>query len=604
MMTTRMIRRALVAVIVAAPSTLAAQAVRSGTTPARAADPWAPLMRPRIHKPMPTASAITAADLMTRLYMFADDSMQGRLLGEPGNYKGVEYIAGELKRFGVEPAGDNGTYFQDVPVLQRMLDPTKLISIGGTRLNSDDFIVRDAGTELRPLDGVEVVYAGDFADTVGRMPAAAAAGKFVVVTYGGPVFQTNPPHIPSRPLVSAFYAGAAGIAVVGMENFPQSNIDAFRKPTKVARLNGASTPNPVGVVYMYVTTRAAEQLAGAPISAWRVGPTGKTISGSLAFRESAMPIPARNVIGIIRGSDPKLRNEYVAIGAHNDHIGMVSDPLQSDLTGPVPHDSDYVVNHLFRMSGADDPAPRLTEAQAAQVNAILADIRKRTNGASARLDSIFNGADDDGTGSMSVLELAQYFAAQPVKPKRSLIFVWHVGEEWGLYGSQWFTDHPTVPRDSIVAQLNMDMVGRGATTDITGYKLGGQERLHGGAGYVQSVGARRLSTELGNLAESVNKTGRHGLHFDYSIDANNHQQQIYCRSDHYSYARYGIPIIFFTTGGHADYHQVTDEPQYIDYAHMAQIGNFVADLAKHVANLDHRVVVDHPKPDPQGACKQ
>ena len=88
------------------------------------------------------------------------------------------------------------------------------------------------------------------------------------------------------------------------------------------------------------------------------------------------------------------------------------------------------------------------------------------------------------------------------------------------------------------------------------------------------------------------------------MDANGHPQVIYCRSDHYEYARYGIPIIFFTTGGHADYHQVTDEPQTIDYGRMAQVANYVADLATHVANLDHRPVVDHPKPDPHGNCVQ
>ena len=151
--------------------------------------------------------------------------------------------------------------------------------------------------------------------------------------------------------------------------------------------------------------------------------------------------------------------------------------------------------------------------------------------------------------------------------------MWHVGEEEGLWGSTWFTDHPTVPRESIVAELNMDMVGRGAATDQTGNSKDG-EKLHGGPGYLQVVGSRRLSTELGDLAESVNRSGQHGLHFDYSMDANGHPQNIYCRSDHAEYARYGIPIAFFTTGGHADYHQLTDEPQYIDYNRMAQVRQF------------------------------
>jgi Zn-dependent M28 family amino/carboxypeptidase len=204
---------------------------------------------------------------------------------------------------------------------------------------------------------------------------------------------------------------------------------------------------------------------------------------------------------------------------------------------------------------------------------------------------------------MSVLEIAESLAGARVKPKRSILFVWHTGEEAGLYGSQHFTDNPTVPRDSIVAQLNMDMVGRGGANDITGEKKEGG-LLRGGPGYLQLVGSRRLSTELGDLIEAVNKENKLGFNFDYGIDANGHPQNIYCRSDHYEYARYGIPVTFFTTGGHADYHQVTDEPQYLDYDRMAQVATLVRDVATKVANLDHRVVVDKPKPDPKGRCVQ
>ncbi|MEP6999685.1 MAG: M28 family peptidase, partial [bacterium] len=206
-------------------------------------------------------------------------------------------------------------------------------------------------------------------------------------------------------------------------------------------------------------------------------------------------------------------------------------------------------------------------------------------------------------GTVSVLEIAEAFAKAKVRPKRSILFVWHAGEEKGLWGSMFFTDHPTIPRDSIVAQLNMDMVGRGALADITGESRTG-EPLHGGAGYLQLVGSRRLSTELGDLMETVNTKGKFGFNFDYGMDANGHPQNIYCRSDHYEYARYGIPIVFMTTGGHSDYHQVTDEPQYIDYAHMADVAKFVKDAATTVANLDHRIAVDKPKPDPKGRCVQ
>ena len=138
------------------------------------------------------------------------------------------------------------------------------------------------------------------------------------------------------------------------------------------------------------------------------------------------------------------------------------------------------------------------------------------------------------------------------------------------------------------------MIGRGEATDIP----------WGGPGYLQVIGSRRLSSELGDLLESVNKTYATPFKFDYQFDAAGHPEQYYCRSDHYEYARYGIPIIFFTTGGHADYHQVTDEPQYIDYDRLTRVAQYVADLATGVANLGHRPVVDKEKPDPKGQCVQ
>jgi Zn-dependent M28 family amino/carboxypeptidase len=268
----------------------------------------------------------------------------------------------------------------------------------------------------------------------------------------------------------------------------------------------------------------------------------------------------------------------------------------------VDHDSIRIYNHVVRPGGAEDEARQATPAQQAEVNAALAAWRAAHPG-TARADSISNGADDDGSGSVSVLEIAEQLAALKVKPKRSILFVWHAGEEKGLLGSAYFTDHPTVSRDSIVAQLNIDMIGRGNAWDVTGQTKEG-EVLRGGPNYLQLIGSRRLSTELGDLVERVNTDSKLGFTFDYGMDANGHPMNIYCRSDHYEYARYGIPIVFFTTGGHSDYHQVTDEPQYIDYPHMARVAQLVANSALAVGNLDHRLVVDKPKPDPKGTCQQ
>jgi Zn-dependent M28 family amino/carboxypeptidase len=204
---------------------------------------------------------------------------------------------------------------------------------------------------------------------------------------------------------------------------------------------------------------------------------------------------------------------------------------------------------------------------------------------------------------MGLLEIAEAFSTAATKPARSILFIWHAGEEAGLWGSSHVTDHPTVSRDSIGAQLNIDMIGRGAPPDITGSTYD-DRLLHGDTRYLQVVGSRRLSTELGDLIDAENGYRPLSFRLDYAMDANGHPQNIYCRSDHYMYARYGIPVAFFTTGGHADYHQVTDEPQYIRYDHTAEVVRFIAEVAERVANLDHRVVVDRPVPNPALGCRQ
>jgi len=152
-----------------------------------------------------------------------------------------------------------------------------------------------------------------------------------------------------------------------------------------------------------------------------------------------------------------------------------------------------------------------------------------------------------------------------------------------------------VPRDAIVTQLNLDMIARG---------LQGDEEL-GGPDYLQLVGSRRLSKELGDIVERVNATRTSPFKFDYSFDADGHPVNIYCRSDHAMYARYGIPVTFFTTGGHRDYHMLTDEPQYIDYGKYANVTQLIHDITRAVADLDHRPVVDKAGPfDPTAPCKQ
>jgi len=519
---------------------------------------------------------------MTRLYIFADDSMQGREAGTIGNVKGTDYIAAEAKKIGLIPAGDNGTYFQTLPYKTRSVDKTSSFIVGDITLAYGTEWVA-SGLKSVDADNVQLIYGGVLGDTTQMISPEAAAGKFVAFNL--------PPGASARVIRSAVAAapGAVAIGLFGIDQY----MSYFTRPQQfVDDPSNAAVQGTPPIVFLSDDAVAKLTQGATEIPVGAVGPVPGNFH--LKIVVEPVPYPARNVVGIVRGSDPKLAGEYVAIGAHNDHIGFNQ--------RPVDHDSLRFFNHIVRPGGAEDGGKQPTPEQQAEVNKVLAEYRAAHPG-TQRPDSINNGADDDGSGSVSVLEIAQKIASLKVKPKRSILFVWHVGEEKGLLGSTYFTDHPTVPRDSIVTQLNIDMIGRGDAYDITGHSIDGKA-LRGGPGYVQLVGSRRLSTELGNLAETVNKEDNHGLVFDYAIDANGHPDNIYCRSDHYEYARYNIPIIFFFTGIHSDYHQVTDEPQYIDYDHMARIGNYIDDLAMHVADLDHRPVVDGPRMDPHGSCKQ
>jgi hypothetical protein len=289
------------------------------------------------------------------------------------------------------------------------------------------------------------------------------------------------------------------------------------------------------------------------------------------------------VIAIIPGSDPKLRGEYVSLTAHNDHVGFGHDP--------VDHDSIRAFNRVVRPLGADSPVRDATPEEMGKIRIILDSLRAIHK---PRADSIRNGADDDGTGTVSILELAESFAKGKDRPKRSLIFISHTGEEYGLVGSAWFTDHPTISRDSIVVEIDQDMIGRGDSSDLPG----------GGPSYLEVVGARRLSTEFGDMLEAANAAQRPPFVFSYTYDAPGHPSQYYCRADHYNYARYGIPSVVFSRGEHLDYHQVTDEPQYIDYDNLARVSRMVHEAALRVANADHRPALDKPKGDPKAPCVQ
>jgi Zn-dependent M28 family amino/carboxypeptidase len=237
----------------------------------------------------------------------------------------------------------------------------------------------------------------------------------------------------------------------------------------------------------------------------------------------------------------------VAFGAHYDHVGYAEGEVTRDDNGA-------------RRAGAPG---RVTKG--------------------AEDDRIWNGADDDGSGTVAVMALAKTFAAGP-RPKRSLLFVWHAGEERGLLGSRYFADYPSVPMDQIVAQLNIDMIGRNRDDKASE------------ANTVYLVGSDRISTELHNLNGAANGELPKPLTLNYEFNDPTDLEQIYYRSDHYSYAVKGVPIIFFTTGLHADYHANTDEVSKIEFEKMTRITQLIYETGWRVANLDHAPAHDHKGP--------
>ena len=540
--------------------------------------------------PARTSSEITTADARQRIFLVADDSMQGRRAGTIGNYKMTSYLEREVSRLGLEPAGENGTFYQVVPIVRRTVDSARTsFALGNTKLRLfEDFApLRPNSTERygASLDAGSygTVYGGRAGDSTASLAASDVAGRIVVLDapMGENARPTGVWGTPGAISVSRFPT-AAGIAIASLELATAPSLAGLRVASNGVAERAGAPKRPFAFL---ITSAAARQIMGKSLRQLEPGAAGTSVTAGAAFIDQPVEAQARNVIAIVPGSDPSLRGQYVAIGAHSDHVGIAAQPVE--------HDSLRAYYSVMRPEGAQrrgaqpgDP----TRAQLAQIRTTLDSLRRLRP---ARMDSINNGADDDGSGSVALLEIAESLAEGP-RPRRSILLIWHTAEESGLLGSAYFTENPTVPRDSIVAQLNMDMVGRGLATDIDG----------GGPRYLQVIGSRRLSTDLGNVLDSVNARRKEPFRIDYSWDAPGHVMSRYCRSDHFMYARRGIPIAYLSRGYHRDYHVVTDEPQYISYEGIARVAGFVRDVALGIANREQRLRVDKPLLNPLLPCRQ
>jgi hypothetical protein len=512
-------------------------------------------------------SLISPDSLRTWLTYLASDELEGRATFSEGLGLAAAYIAEQLKEGGVTPAGDRGSYFQRVEVLgvKSTNRSTVTVDVNGqkrTYTNADGirFPANVGGKRTLTVDKVEFVGYGLNVDSghndykgldvtgkavvwlgargpqstsqqAGRLLSARAS--YAIEEVGAAAAIAPPPDPLGGQRGGRGAAPAAAATQAGRGNTTQPDF------TTTARLDAEIPPVVTSSEEFleFLFSGADHKYADLKLSAQQQAELPKfTLKGvTLTFNLDAdyqvvNTRYTRNVVGLVEGSDPQLKSTYVAFGAHYDHTGYSQGVLNGNQT-----------------------------------------------------DRINNGADDDGSGTATLIGIARAFARGP-KTKRSAIFVWHAGEELGLYGSRYFADHPTVPLDRIVAQLNMDMIGRN------------YNNMESESNTVYTVGADRISTELHNLMIDANEGLPRPMNINFQLNDPTDSERIYYRSDHYSYAAKGIPIIFFTTFLHPDYHRPSDEVQKINFEKMAHIGELLYATGNRVANLDHAPARDFRGP--------
>ena len=501
----------------------------------------APAPAPTMPTPTDAVAAITVSDLRRDLSAFAADSMRGRETGTPDARRAAAFIAERLAQIGLEPAGDS-LYFQRVPMVRdRFTSDTRFVAEADGRSTT-----LALGTDIVPLTSLgegapeprrnvegELVFAGYGVQSkaLGRDDLAGidVRGKVVVVLHGAPASADSATKARleaqaelSTRLGLLIPRGPAAVILLMTDAtapfYRQAATSLLRQVSlrDGRRFTQSDAERPLPMILLGVATPGSPLLpARWPADDRAQSLPGRTFSGHIEMTHE--PVTGYNVVAIARGRDRALNGSFVAFGAHYDHIGV-----QPAMDGET--------------------------------------------------DTIANGADDDGSGSMALLAIARAMQAAP--PRRSALFVWHVGEEKGLLGSSYFTAHPTVPIDSIVAQLNADMIGRNAPGDL--YIVGPRAAPNG------------QSRVLGAIVDSVNAARPQPFRFDREWDATDHPEQIYQRSDHFNYAKKGIPIVFFTTGLHPQYHRVTDEVSLIDFEKLANVARLMEEVGRAVGNRGTR----------------
>lgn len=503
---------------------------------------------------------ISGNQLRDYLTFIASDEMEGRDTPSRGLDLTAKFLAMNLTRWGFKPAGDEGSFFQRIDLRRDRADSGQTkVEINGRALT--------AGTDYLPAGGSgsvsgQMVFAGTGwfvkSKEIDAYKDIDPTGKIAVI-FGTP--RIRPRGITNaelgkqgedymNPVDYARSKGVVGLIYIPdlqfLANWQRSRAVIERGSTVVAKFQtNAPTSSPLPSIVISPETANAVLAGESQAMGIFNASTGGNLPSPFALNpqkkitlnvaNNTEMVPTQNVVAVWEGSDPVLKAEYVALGAHYDHVG----------------------------SGC----PRVGT------------------------DTICNGADDDGSGTTALLGMAEALAKAPTRPKRSVLFVWHTGEEKGLWGSRYFVEFPTVPLNQIVAQVNIDMIGRSkkeGDTNRRNSELTGPDAIY-------LIGSTMMSTELGELVNTVNKSYLN-LTFDTKYDAPNDPQRFFYRSDHYNYARKGIPIIFFFDGVHEDYHGAGDTADKIDYQKMEKVTRTVYMTLWEIANRPARLKVDKPVP--------
>jgi Peptidase family M28 len=532
-------------------------------------------------------TAVKSQDLKEWLTYVASDELEGRAVFSTGIGLAAAYIEDHLRAWGARPAGDNGSYLQTVRVLgvKSTSRSTVTVTVAGVSRTFKDgdgitFPKNAGGKRIVTVDRVEFVGYGLDAPAAGHVDFRGKNVKNAAAVWLG---SQGPRGLDSTyrrlltgrnryateqlgaaasigPTNEAGGAGGAGRAggqggaggAGGGRGAPLPAADF----TTVQRLDSPLPPNVSAAdsffEFLFSHAPAPYDELKRKAAAQEELPSFALDNVTLTFNidadyEVVRTQLAQNVVALVDGSDAQLKSTYVAFGAHYDHVGYAEGEVVKAADGE-------------RRLGA---VGRVTPGH--------------------EDDRVWNGADDDGSGTVSLMALAKAFAQGP-RPKRSLLFVWHAGEERGLLGSRYFADYPTVAMDKIVAQLNIDMIGRN------------RDDKAAESNTVYLVGSDRISSELHAINRAANDAFAKPLTLDYEFNDPTDPEQLYYRSDHYSYAAKGIPIIFFTTGLHPDYHANTDEVEKIEFEKMTRIAQLVYETAVRVGNLDHAPVRDNQGP--------